>query len=255
MKKRGFTLIELLVVIAIIAILAAILMPVFAQAREKARLATCQSNLKQLGIAAAMYAQDYDETLCPNSYYTIPGDYNSIMVWDIMLSPYIKAGVSGTGTATGFQSFAGGSGFFRCPSDGVARGGNPPGAWKPRSYSWNVGPFGDTGVGGGLSLATITVPAATIHLAERPVSNNITNFNSAWNVDTPNTQAAATPPYHSSGWDYLFVDGHMKWYRPEQTVRAPGITYPRTIQATNRTRTIQGTLASPGGLWTRDETD
>jgi len=62
MRKRGFTLIELLVVIAIIAILAAILFPVFAQAREKARMAACQSNLKQMGSAFTMYTQDYDET-------------------------------------------------------------------------------------------------------------------------------------------------------------------------------------------------
>src|ERR671916_3232132 len=61
-KRNGFTLIELLVVIAIIAILAAILFPVFAQAREKARQASCLSNVKQIGLAAMMYVQDYDET-------------------------------------------------------------------------------------------------------------------------------------------------------------------------------------------------
>src|SRR3712207_6069133 len=63
MRKRGFTLIELLVVIAVIAILAAILFPVFAQAREKARSAACLSNTKQMGLGVSMYAQDYDEVL------------------------------------------------------------------------------------------------------------------------------------------------------------------------------------------------
>src|SRR2546427_8248605 len=65
-RKQGFTLIELLVVIAIIAILAAILFPVFAQVRQKARLTSCLSNLKQLGSALSMYVQDYDEMLTPH---------------------------------------------------------------------------------------------------------------------------------------------------------------------------------------------
>ncbi len=78
MRKHGFTLIELLVVIAIIAILAAILFPVFARAREKARQASCQSNLKQIGLAWAMYVQDYDEILPPRSKYYM------------CLDPYIK---------------------------------------------------------------------------------------------------------------------------------------------------------------------
>jgi prepilin-type N-terminal cleavage/methylation domain-containing protein len=73
MKKQGFTLIELLVVIAIIAILAAILMPVFAQAREKSRQASCLSNLKQIGLATMMYVQDYDETYPSNLALSIPG--------------------------------------------------------------------------------------------------------------------------------------------------------------------------------------
>src|SRR5437899_22610 len=68
MRRTGFTLIELLVVIAIIAILAAILFPVFAQARDKARQATCLSNCKQIGLAHMMYAQDYDETFSPSRY-------------------------------------------------------------------------------------------------------------------------------------------------------------------------------------------
>ncbi len=66
MRKSGFTLIELLVVIAIIAILAAILFPVFARAREKARQASCLNNVKQLSMATVMYAQDYDERVVPN---------------------------------------------------------------------------------------------------------------------------------------------------------------------------------------------
>jgi prepilin-type N-terminal cleavage/methylation domain-containing protein len=69
--KRGFTLIELLVVIAIIAILAAILFPVFAKAREKARQTSCLSNCKQIALACLQYAQDYDETLAPEGYGSI----------------------------------------------------------------------------------------------------------------------------------------------------------------------------------------
>jgi prepilin-type N-terminal cleavage/methylation domain-containing protein/prepilin-type processing-associated H-X9-DG protein len=83
--SRAFTLIELLVVIAIIAILAAILFPVFAQARDKARSSTCLSNQKQTGLAFSMYAQDYDETF-PFPYFQATDQW-----WEDMVNPYIKA--------------------------------------------------------------------------------------------------------------------------------------------------------------------
>src|SRR6187431_865584 len=89
MKRRAFTLIELLVVIAIIAILAAILFPVFAQARAKARQSTCLSNHKQIAIAILAYCQDYEETL-PPANYKLPGATQNT-TWQFMVDPYVKA--------------------------------------------------------------------------------------------------------------------------------------------------------------------
>ncbi len=91
----AFTLIELLVVIAIIAILAAILFPVFAQAREKARQTACLSNTKQMGLGIQMYTQDYDETFAPGYYYNDPTqtsnlDATGIRQWSGLIQPYVK---------------------------------------------------------------------------------------------------------------------------------------------------------------------
>ena len=86
MTRRGFTLIELLVVIAIIAILAAILFPVFARAREKARQTSCQSNLKQIGLAMRMYMGDYDERVLPSRLGGSPTD----VCWTALTQPYIN---------------------------------------------------------------------------------------------------------------------------------------------------------------------
>src|SRR5882724_457674 len=92
-NRQGFTLIELLVVIAIIAILAAILFPVFAQAREKARQTSCLSNNKQIGLAVLMYAQDYDEYYPMGAYNTDPNA--PVAMWYDFVEPYIKAGAGG----------------------------------------------------------------------------------------------------------------------------------------------------------------
>src|SRR5207247_104983 len=117
-NSRGFTLIELLVVIAIIAILAAILFPVFAQAREKARATTCLNNMKQLATGLMMYSQDYDETmpawpfaspgLFDDPRFKAPGNW-SYAVWVDALQPYVK----NTGV---FQCPSGPTTFLRGPS-------------------------------------------------------------------------------------------------------------------------------------------
>jgi len=88
--RRGFTLIELLVVIAIIAILAAILFPVFAKAREKARQSSCLSNVRQMTTAIMSYLQDYDEVLPLAGYWPMSGAYQTAPFWDELLMPYIK---------------------------------------------------------------------------------------------------------------------------------------------------------------------
>jgi prepilin-type N-terminal cleavage/methylation domain-containing protein len=112
-SAKGFTLIELLVVIAIIAILAAILFPVFAKAREKARQTTCASNLKQLGLAFMQYIQDYDEKMPASNWYG--GG------WDCRVYPYVKS-----------------TGVYHCPDDSTPQIGTATGTAYPVSYAINT---------------------------------------------------------------------------------------------------------------------
>src|SRR5881396_3133319 len=114
--RRGFTLIELLVVIAIIAILAAILFPVFAQARAKARQATCMSNLKQLALGALMYGQDFDETYPSGLIFGVPGPdcLSAADPWACMYANVPSSSTFGSGNCTGaFPTFSCSFYFFK----------------------------------------------------------------------------------------------------------------------------------------------
>lgn len=157
-KTSGFTLIELLVVIAIIAILAAILFPVFARARENARRSSCQSNLKQIGLGLLQYNQDYDEKWTPNEdAYRFPGGAPSS--WDLVIQPYVKSGqvMVCPSDPGGFQDLTA-SGFgLRRRSYAIARltletttaGGRNAGA-------------------GGASIAKFPAPSLTVLVGESP---------------------------------------------------------------------------------------
>jgi prepilin-type N-terminal cleavage/methylation domain-containing protein/prepilin-type processing-associated H-X9-DG protein len=152
MKRRGFTLIELLVVIAIIAILAAILFPVFAKAREKARQISCLSNCKQLGLGVMMYAQDYDETY-PRGCFLDGGKVND-WTWTIQLQPYVSNNQ-----------------VFVCPSDPspcppVVKGTTHYQQVPLFSYltNYNVIPAHDWAAP---CLAALDSPATTVMIAER----------------------------------------------------------------------------------------
>jgi prepilin-type N-terminal cleavage/methylation domain-containing protein/prepilin-type processing-associated H-X9-DG protein len=139
-RNRGFTLIELLVVIAIIAILAAILFPVFAQARAKARQATCTSNLKQISLGLMMYAQDYDETLCPVYTWPMPtpppdtGQYfvpsERSWAWYDIVESYLKKGKALHLCPSGWDKnpsyFFGNYGINRMISHAISNGSRAP---------------------------------------------------------------------------------------------------------------------------------
>jgi prepilin-type N-terminal cleavage/methylation domain-containing protein/prepilin-type processing-associated H-X9-DG protein len=216
-RKQGFTLIELLVVIAIIAILAAILFPVFARARENARRTSCLSNLKQIGLAVQQYTQDYDELL-PQ------GLSNGESVFDVQLQPYIKS----------IQ-------MTRCPS-----------AKNTGQISYSVNPW-MWGENASTAIAAIPSTAETIYAADGTQMgsggstrqfmintsgdfwsggypwnddadpNQTLLYNAAWDVDPDAWTGDAhngdgmVRYRHLEGANFVYIDGHAKWARRGNT--------------------------------------
>ncbi len=187
--SSAFTLIELLVVIAIIAILAAILFPVFAQAREKARQTACLSNTKQMGLAIYQYLQDYDETY-PNGTYK----FGSIGGWAAQIYPYVKSVP-----------------VYRCPSDynDVA---NPVATDKSSSYGMNSN-FGTGGnnaatppvLNTAVAMGETNAPASTVLLFE--VEGNT-------NIDITNYYESQYPTYYANSNSSPFGNGNLNYFSP-----------------------------------------
>jgi prepilin-type N-terminal cleavage/methylation domain-containing protein/prepilin-type processing-associated H-X9-DG protein len=196
MRRRGFTLIELLVVIAIIAILAAILFPVFAKAREKARQTSCLSNTKQLLLADQMYAQDYDEILAryADRYCGAGGRHMWNQVWE----PYIKN-----------------TQIFRCPSNPAQALGI---AVNYPDIHTCAGPAGGPYYTG-RALAEIHFPAEAMSLVDSIAALVYCRVHYPTGVTNYPTNRVPMDR-HNEGVNVGFCDGHAKWRRATDLIRA-----------------------------------
>ncbi len=211
--RRGFTLIELLVVIAIIAILAAILFPVFARARENARRSSCQSNMKQMGLGVLQYTQDYDEMMPPSRNASA----SSITPWQHLIQPYVKS-----------------KQLFLCPSSTstLFMISAPAGANIPRSYyanGWATGTASDVrnilvGSAGPANATTPMQANIATGLATLEAPAQLILVGEAKDRDTPEfwftavSDANLIDGRHLQTSNWLFADGHVKAMRATATI-------------------------------------
>lgn len=223
--KSGFTLIELLVVIAIIAILAAILFPVFARARENARRTSCQSNLKQLGLGFYQYIQDYDEKYPLVAVNSTGISTSTPYGWADALQPYIKS-----------------TQLMQCSSEtNGPNATNDPTAAGYTDYWFNSSLSQ-------LSQAAFTSVSQTILAGDGSSStsryayngNVATSDGTTPTLGTANTTIINDPgaQRHLDGSNYAFADGHVKWLKGD-TATASGALY-----NSNTTTTVAGSKAT-----------
>jgi prepilin-type N-terminal cleavage/methylation domain-containing protein/prepilin-type processing-associated H-X9-DG protein len=200
--KRGFTLIELLVVIAIIAILAAILFPVFAKAREKARQASCLSNVRQLATAFMSYIQDYDEMLPTYWWNWQNGAANP------------TPGVGYFCAMTCTYPYTRNVQLYRCPSDAKFAT-----LYSKDSYATNTNFWQNV-----VELATFNKPAQTVMYG---CSAFVNTNNANWCLKSAyNTCGGYPADRHNGGTNFSFMDGHAKWMRSELATTMYAIVQP-----------------------------
>lgn len=259
MKRSGFTLIELLVVIAIIAILAAILFPVFAQARAKARQATCVSNMKQLGIAILMYTQDYDETLPPSNYSAAPLAGN--VGWYYLVDPYVKASMPTSMAQLGQARLS----IFVCPEYERS-------AWSAtlnsptRSYIANRMIFGgyDRNLPAAMweapkAMAAMQAAAQVVMLAEaaggcvwaQGVDDIAILSGQHATFQACNRYYIYGRDRHSAGSSYTLGDGHAKWFRAPNPnfVQGPGGIQDTTPTVSHAGVAFQKSVSPNASAW------
>ncbi len=240
LRVLGFTLIELLVVIAIIAILAAILFPVFARARENARRASCQSNLKQIGLGLLQYSQDFDELMPP---YQIDAPVLDTP-WHFIVQPYVKSYQlfgcpSNTSDITAQPVFAtpdAGAGIPRIARSYVVNGGdtapNGTGFGGPRPYK--------KAREGSISVASLNFPATTISVCEQNGGTSDPFANRTDQFTNPASNPKSLFTNHLTTSNFLFIDGHVKALKPSATATSSIDMW------MNDNNTLSGTTITPG---------
>ena len=204
--KKAFTLIELLVVIAIIAILAAILFPVFARARENARRASCQSNLKQIGLGILQYVQDYDEKYpqARTANVAFNGFNNTQAPWHLVIQPYVKSiqlfqCPSNTAASSTKMSYTNNGNGDQIPVSYVCAGTDYPTYWGGRTMmTQNYG----------AAAAEVNFPATTIMVGEALNRQDPEYFDNYNDMRMQN---------HLGTTNFLFADGHVKSLKPVAT--------------------------------------